>query len=64
VQRWRTETLDIVARRKPYLGTRWATVMRMRTALGVLRAHAKMRGAQRPVVEGDSGAHETAVART
>jgi hypothetical protein len=64
VQRWRAETLDIIARRKPYLGTRWATVMRMRTALGMVRARAKLRGAPESVVERDSAAHGTAVART
>lgn len=80
VQRWRTETLDIIARRKTYLGTRWATVMLMRTALGTLRAKGKVRrmrkndsapgsvpqhgGGAAACQSTASAAHETAAART
>jgi len=43
VMRWRAETLEVVRARKPWLGSRWAAVIRMRTALGTARALAKLR---------------------
>lgn len=44
VERWRDETHEIVRRRRSLLGSRWATVIRIRTALGTARALRKLRG--------------------
>lgn len=47
VERWRDETHEIVRRRRSLLGSRWATVIRIRTALGTARALRKLRGGSR-----------------
>lgn len=51
VERWRAETLEIVRRRRPLLGSRWATVIRVRTALGTARALRKVRASASPSAE-------------
>lgn len=43
VLRWRDETLAVVRSRRPWLGSRWAAVIRVRTVLGTMRAMAKVR---------------------
>lgn len=43
VMLWRAQTLEVVRMRRAWLGSRWATVIRIRTALGTLRALGKVR---------------------
>lgn len=43
VMLWRAQTLAVVTARRPWLGARWAAVIRMRTALGTARALGKVR---------------------
>ncbi len=43
VMLWRAQTLEVVRIRRSWLGARWATVIRIRTALGTLRALGKVR---------------------
>jgi hypothetical protein len=43
VMLWRAQTLAVVRARRPWLGARWAAVIRMRTALGTVRALGKVR---------------------
>ncbi|CAB4849905.1 unannotated protein [freshwater metagenome] len=38
VWRWRADSLGVVRARKPWLGQRWSTAMRVRTEIGALRA--------------------------
>jgi hypothetical protein len=56
VERWRDETHEIVRRRKALLGSRWATVIRIRTALGTARALRKLRGGTGPAPTAPSDA--------
>lgn len=63
VLRWRDETLEVVRARRPWLGSRWAAVIRMRTVLGTVRALGKVRrqdhggGHGRPTALGTDGEH-------
>ncbi len=43
VLRWRADTLAVVRARRPWLGHRWAMVIRMRTALGTARGLGRLR---------------------